>query len=147
VSPPAGVRICDVLVLVPRWLVGDVVGFVIEVAGMARAIYVSGDTVEHPALDEIGRRFAIGPALLHLGQARFPPTAGTAYSLNGQQAAGLAGRLGARSVLPVHWDDWDHFTEGEVALRQALAAAPCPVHWMQRGRPLDLWSTGLADRR
>lgn len=128
-------------------LVGDVIGFVLEVDGVPRAIYVSGDTIEHAALDQVGQRFAIGPALLHLGQARFAPTGDITYSMSSQQAAAVARSVGARGVLPVHYDDWTHFTEGEQAARQGLAAAPCPVHWMERGRPLDLWEAGLDNRR
>jgi L-ascorbate metabolism protein UlaG (beta-lactamase superfamily) len=124
-------------------LVGDVIGFVVEVQGLPRAIYVSGDTVVHDDLGEIGRRFAIGPALLHLGQARFEPTGDITYSMSGADAAGLARTLRATGVLPVHYDDWAHFSESSKVVRQALAATPCAVHWMEPGRPLDLWRAGL----
>jgi L-ascorbate metabolism protein UlaG (beta-lactamase superfamily) len=119
-------------------LVGDVIGFVLEVQGLPHAIYVSGDTIVHDDLDEIGRRFTIGPALLHLGQARFEPTGDTAYSMSGAEAAALAGRLRASSLLPVHYEGWAHFSEDDQAVERTLGQAPCPVRWMPAGQPLAL---------
>jgi L-ascorbate metabolism protein UlaG (beta-lactamase superfamily) len=123
-------------------LVGDVIGFVVEVVGLPRALYVSGDTVVLPELDEIGRRFSLGPALLHLGRARFSATGETAYSMSAAEAAALSGRLQAAALLPVHVDDWEHFSEPAEEVSAALAGAPCPVHELVPGQPLDLWRSG-----
>lgn len=126
-------------------LVGEVIGFVIEVEGLPRTIYVSGDTVDFPDLDEIGRRFDLGPAMLHIGRARFAPTGETAYTMSGHEAAALARRLGARGVLPMHWDDWAHFSESAQDAASALTAAGCSVHRMVSGEPYDLWAGGLME--
>ncbi|MCZ0980673.1 MBL fold metallo-hydrolase [Streptomyces diastatochromogenes] len=52
---------------------GPVTGFVVAYGG--GVLYVSGDTVRHDALAEIGARFRVDTAFLHLGDAHFPPPA------------------------------------------------------------------------
>lgn len=110
-------------------LAGEVVGFVVEVVDdddVARrepVLYFSGDTVPHPELDEIGRRFAVDTAFLHLGAARFTAAGDTPFSLDADDAVLLARSLRARDVVPIHVDDWDHFTLTTDAVRTAFDAA------------------------
>ncbi|SOD98438.1 MBL fold metallo-hydrolase [Blastococcus haudaquaticus] len=93
---------------------GEVVGFVVEVVddGARRepVLYFSGDTVPHPELEEIGRRFGVDVAFLHLGAARFAAAGDTPFSLDADEAVALARSLRARAVVPIHVDDWEHFT-------------------------------------
>ncbi|MFD4941469.1 MBL fold metallo-hydrolase [Streptomyces sp. NPDC058409] len=122
--------------------VGDVTGFVIEAPGEDEAVYISGDTVHIPELDEIGRRFTIGTALLHLGAARIEAFGGgELITMDGEQAASLTRSLGARRVVPVHYDSWDHFTEGheQIAARFTEAGLADRLHWLTPGiaEPLD----------
>lgn len=119
-------------------LVGDVTGFVIQVDGLRRALYVSGDTVLYEDLAQIGQRFRVGPALLHLGRARFAPTGETQYSMSGEQGVALAGRLGATALLPVHHDGWAHFSEGPAELAAELSTSPVRVLWPRRSEAVDL---------
>ncbi|HWH29233.1 MAG TPA: MBL fold metallo-hydrolase [Mycobacteriales bacterium] len=119
-------------------VVGDVTGFVVEIEGLARAVYISGDTVLHDDLTAVGRRFAIGPALLHLGRARFDLTGPTCYSLSGADGVALAADLGATALLPVHHEGWVHFSEPAVGLERALRGSPVPVLWPTPGVPVDL---------
>lgn len=119
-------------------LVGDVTGFVVQIDGLPRATYVSGDTVLYDDLTAIGQRFHIGPALLHLGRARFAMTGETQYSMSAEQGVTLAGRLGATALLPIHHEGWAHFSEPTAELDATLSTAPVPVLWPTRGIPLDL---------
>lgn len=119
-------------------LVGDVTGFVIQVDGLPRALYISGDTVLYEDLAQVGQRFHIGPALLHLGRARFAPTGVTQYSMSGEQGVDLAGRLEATALLPIHHDGWAHFSEGPAELATELSTSPVPVLWPRRSEPVDL---------
>ncbi|MFI7578731.1 MBL fold metallo-hydrolase [Micromonospora sp. NPDC049497] len=128
-------------------VVGDVIGFVIEAEGLDRALYISGDTVLHDGLTEIGQRFTVGPALLHLGRARFPATGSTTYSLGAHEAATLAGLINATTVLPVHYDDWAHFTQTRDEAAAALRAAGTTTRWMVPGEPVDLLAAGLLHPR
>ncbi|MFE4519685.1 MBL fold metallo-hydrolase [Kitasatospora sp. NPDC056783] len=116
--------------------VGDVTGFVVEVPGEQEALYVSGDTVHIPELDEVGRRFRIGTAVLHLGAARIEAFGGGGLiTMDAAQAAALTASLGARRVVPVHYASWEHFTEGraETAERFAVAGLADRLHWLTPG--------------
>ena len=116
----------------------EVVGFVIEVPGEDEAVYVSGDTVDFGELDEIGRRFTIGTALLHLGAAvvdEFDP--GRLLTLDGRQGAALASTLGAHTVVPLNYASWSHFTEGRAEIGAAFTDAGLAhrLRWLTPGVP------------
>jgi L-ascorbate metabolism protein UlaG (beta-lactamase superfamily) len=117
------------------------------VDGLDGALYISGDTLLYDGLDEIGRRFTIGPALLHLGQARFPTTGSTTYSMSAREPATLAGRINATTVLPVHYDDWAHFTQTREEATAEFRAADTTARWMMPGEPVDLYAAGMCDPR
>ncbi|MFD9736424.1 MBL fold metallo-hydrolase [Umezawaea sp. NPDC059074] len=116
----------------------EVIGFVIEVPGESEAVYVSGDTVDFGELDEIGRRFTIGTALLHLGAAvvdAFDP--GRLLTLDGRQGAALASTLGAHTIVPLHYASWSHFTEGRPEIVAAFSDAGLAhrLRWLTPGVP------------
>ena len=102
-------------------IAGDVIGFVLETS--EGTLYISGDTVYYDALDEIGRRFSVDVAFLHLGDARLPILGDVSLTMNGDQGARLTRSLGARTVVPVHFDAWAHFTEGRDRIVEAFERA------------------------
>ncbi|MFJ2577969.1 MBL fold metallo-hydrolase [Kitasatospora aureofaciens] len=113
-------------------------GFVVEVPGEEEAVYVSGDTVHipEPELDEIGRRFRIGTALLHLGAARIEAFGGgELITMDVIRAATLTRSLGARRVIPLHYTSWEHFTEGREEMSDHFAEAGLAerLHWLTPG--------------
>lgn len=100
------------------------------------AAYVSGDTVYYDGLREIGCRFAVDTASLFLGDAHFPQTGGTAFTMNSRQGAQLADALSARCVVPVHYDSFDHLAEPPDAIGRAFAQAGLSdrLSWLRPGR-------------
>lgn len=75
-------------------------GYVVEFGKFA--IYHSGDTVLHPNLVESLRPFRIDVALLPINGRG--PERGVAGNLNTQEAAELGRDIGARIVIPCHYD-------------------------------------------
>jgi|ERR1039458_2347658 L-ascorbate metabolism protein UlaG (beta-lactamase superfamily) len=75
-------------------------GYVIEFGKFA--IYHSGDTILHPNLVESLRPFRIDVALLPINGRG--PERGVAGNLNAQEAADLGRDIGARIVIPCHYD-------------------------------------------
>jgi L-ascorbate metabolism protein UlaG (beta-lactamase superfamily) len=75
-------------------------GYVLRVGGFT--IYHSGDTLLHDQLAESLRPFRIDLALLPINGDR--PERRVAGNLDGRQAAGLARDIGARLVIPCHFD-------------------------------------------
>ncbi|MEV6373425.1 MBL fold metallo-hydrolase [Micromonospora musae] len=104
---------------------GQVVGFVLTGQGLP-TVYVSGDNASLDAVREIAERSGpVDTAILFAGAPRFPGILfdGALIVLDSAQAAEAAAILGARQVVPVHYDSWAHFTEGREELVAAFAAA------------------------
>ncbi|MFF2045410.1 MBL fold metallo-hydrolase [Kitasatospora sp. NPDC058170] len=105
-------------------IAGQVVGFVLTGDGLP-TVYVSGDNASLDLVRQIAERFGpVDTAVLFAGAPRFPVLFGGALIvLDSAQAAEAAGILGARRVVPVHYNSWAHFTEGRDELVAAFTAA------------------------
>jgi L-ascorbate metabolism protein UlaG (beta-lactamase superfamily) len=105
-------------------LTGPVIGFVLRAEGLPE-VYVSGDNASVRVVQEIVERE--GPmeiAVLHAGGAalegRFD---GALLTLGAPDAAEAARVLGARAVVPVHQEGWEHFSVPPEAVRRAFDEA------------------------
>ncbi|MGC0421170.1 MBL fold metallo-hydrolase [Embleya sp. AB8] len=104
-------------------ITGEVVGFVLTAADLP-TIYVSGDNASLAVVEEIAARFGpVDTAVLFAGSARTILFDGALLTLDSAQTAEAATILGARRVVPVHFDSWGHFTEGRDALIATFTAA------------------------
>jgi L-ascorbate metabolism protein UlaG (beta-lactamase superfamily) len=75
--------------------------------GSELRIYVTGDTLMHEGLYEIGRRFpAIDVCVLHLGGTRI---GGVLLTMDDKQGVRAIGAVHPRFVVPVHYDDYGVF--------------------------------------
>ncbi|MFI6317526.1 MBL fold metallo-hydrolase [Nonomuraea sp. NPDC050556] len=103
---------------------GQVVGFVLTGQDLP-TVYVSGDNASLDAVRQIAERFGpVDTAIMFAGAPRFDVLFdGEVIVLDSAQAAEAAAILGARRVVPVHYEGWAHFTEGRDALLAAFAAA------------------------
>ncbi|MFF7388499.1 MBL fold metallo-hydrolase [Streptomyces scabiei] len=103
---------------------GQVVGFVLTGEDLP-TVYVSGDNAQLTLVKEIAERFApVDVAVLFAGAPRFPGLYdGQPVVLDSAQTAEAARILGARRVVPVHYDSWAHFTEGHDDLEAAFTSA------------------------
>ncbi|MFD7260439.1 MBL fold metallo-hydrolase [Streptomyces sp. NPDC059874] len=115
---------------------GQVVGFVLTGQDLP-TVYVSGDNASLGLVKEIADRFGpVDTAILFAGAPRFTDLFdGALIVLDSAQAADAATILGARRVVPVHYDSWGHFTEG----RDELVAAFTDAGLLDR---LDLGDRG-----
>jgi L-ascorbate metabolism protein UlaG (beta-lactamase superfamily) len=115
--------------------VGPVTGFVLEGAGLPR-VYVSGDNASLDVVRQVADRFApIDVAVLFAGAARTALLDGAPLTLTSEWAAEAAGILRAADVVPVHFEDWAHFSEGRESLPPAFRAAGLDdrLHLLERG--------------
>jgi L-ascorbate metabolism protein UlaG (beta-lactamase superfamily) len=102
---------------------GTVTGFVIT-SGNGTKVYVSGDTILFPGTEEVAKRYApVDLAVLHLGRARIEALGPVNVSLTAEDAVHFAKALGARKVLPVHFEGWAHFTEGRDQAMHTLSVS------------------------
>lgn len=105
-------------------ITGDVVGFVLTGQGLP-TVYVSGDNASLDAVRQVADRFGpVDTAVLFAGAPRLKPVFdGALLVLDSALAAEATRILGARTVVPVHIDSWEHFTEGRDDLVAAFTAA------------------------
>jgi L-ascorbate metabolism protein UlaG (beta-lactamase superfamily) len=101
-------------------LTGTVTGFVLAGEDLP-TIYVSGDnaslSIAHDVVEHLG---PIDIALLFAGAAR--TSLMDAYlTLTNDQAARAARILNATTVIPLHFEGWNHFTEGPETIADAFA--------------------------
>ncbi|MFF3337001.1 MBL fold metallo-hydrolase [Streptomyces sp. NPDC002888] len=117
-------------------IAGQVVGFVLTGDGLP-TVYVSGDNASLDAVRETAERFGpVDTAVLFAGAPRLSVLFdGAPVVLDSAQAAEAARILGARRVVPVHYDSWAHFTEGRDELQAAFTAAGLGdrLDWGHRG--------------
>ena len=86
---------------------------------------MSGDNASVEVVRTIAERLGpIDVAVLFAGGVRIPQRFDGAYLTLSAERAAEAGRiLGARAVVPVHFEGWAHFTQGSAELREAFEAA------------------------
>jgi L-ascorbate metabolism protein UlaG (beta-lactamase superfamily) len=124
-----------------RPVAGDVIGFALRSGDDPRTVWVSGDTVLFRGIRQVARRLVVDVALLHLGGVRFPITGPVRYSMTADQAVEALRLVRPRIAVPVHYEGWQHFRQGRVAVEAALAKAPDVrdrVRWLEMGTATEL---------
>ncbi|GAA2027544.1 MBL fold metallo-hydrolase [Catenulispora yoronensis] len=104
-------------------VVGEVTGFLLTGTDLP-TVYVSGDNASLDRVREIAERYApIDVALLFAGGARTPLMGDAYLTLTSAAATEAATILQAGAVVPLHFEQWAHFSEGGEQLVAAFAAA------------------------
>ena len=120
---------------------GAVNGFVLFFKDAPQnAIYVSGDTVWYPGVAEVARRFKIQVAILHMGAARVPEVGPFHLTMTADEAVEAAGAFANAVIVPVHFEDWGHFSEGRQDIARAFTKAQLEhrLRWPDRGRAIPI---------
>ena len=128
-----------------RFIIGDVVGFALRWEGQQHGVlWISGDTVLYDGVRGVADRLEVDLAITHLGAVRFPVTGPIRYTLTAHEAVELCRQVRPRTVIPVHYEGWSHFSEGRDAAQRAFARAPAGfverVHWLTPGVATDVTS-------
>ncbi len=115
-------------------IVGEVIGFMLEYADFEHgALYISGDTVLFNGVREVAKRYHVGTAFLHVGAARFGLTGPIKFTFDADQAQQAAQLLKAKTLIPIHFDGWQHFSQGQTEIEQAFAASSIQPTWLTPG--------------
>jgi L-ascorbate metabolism protein UlaG (beta-lactamase superfamily) len=120
---------------------GPCIGFVLESSAKdAPIVYVSGDTVWFDGVEEVGRRFDVDVAVLNLGAARVDVAGPHDLTFSAADAVTLARAWPRASIIPLHFEGWTHFTEGEREIRSAFDAAGLGdrIRWLAAGTPTSI---------
>ena len=99
------------------------------------AFWMSGDTVYYRGVAEVGERFDIGTALIHIGGVRFAISGPARYTMNAAEAARVASEFDLKTLLPLHYEGWKHVREGRADAERAFADAGVAdrVRWLTAG--------------
>lgn len=121
-----------------RGAVNGFVAFLDDAPG--HALYISGDTVWYEGIAEIARRFGIRVAILHLGAARVPEVGSFHLTMTAAEAVEAAHAFADAAIVPVHFEDWAHFSEGPQEIADAFRSAGMQhrLRWPQRGRAIQI---------
>ncbi|MFL5831774.1 MAG: MBL fold metallo-hydrolase [Solirubrobacteraceae bacterium] len=99
---------------------GPVLGFVLSAPGAER-VYVSGDNASRKVVRAIVEKTGeLGIAVLNAGAVQLSKFDGAYLTLSADHAADVAQILGARVVIPLHFEGWAHFTQGADELEAAF---------------------------
>jgi L-ascorbate metabolism protein UlaG (beta-lactamase superfamily) len=119
-------------------IVGETTGFVLEWQGQKHgALYISGDTVWFDGLREIGERFRIGTAIVHIGGVQFPVMGPIRFTLNAREAVKIAQALNPQTVIPIHYEGWKHFKESGDDAKKVFDESEFKekIRWLPLGAP------------
>jgi L-ascorbate metabolism protein UlaG (beta-lactamase superfamily) len=100
---------------------GPVLGFVLSAPG-TEEVYVSGDNASRDVVRTIVQRTGeLAVAILNAGAVQLSKFDGAYLTLSADHAADVARILGARVVIPLHFEGWAHFTQGADELKAAFS--------------------------
>ncbi|MGL4611788.1 MAG: MBL fold metallo-hydrolase [Trueperaceae bacterium] len=110
------------------------IGLVIEVGGYT--IYHSGDTLLYDGMANILKQWKIDVALLPINGR--DPARGVAGNLSGTEAAQLAKDIGAKLVVPCHYDMFEFNTVSPDGFVRHAKSIGQKYHVLQNGERLSL---------
>lgn len=107
-------------------------GFVVELGGLR--IYHSGDTLHYPGMESFLEKCSVDLALLPINGNR--PERGVAGNLFGDEAARLAKAVGARLVVPCHYEMFEFNTESPELFENTCREIQQPYRIMRCGESI-----------
>jgi L-ascorbate metabolism protein UlaG (beta-lactamase superfamily) len=115
-------------------LTPEYLGYVVEAGGFT--IYHSGDTLLYDGMVERLRPFEVDVAFLPIN-GRVPERR-VAGNLNAREAAWLGREIGARTVIPCHYDMFEFNTADPADFVREASGIGCPHRAMQLGERYKL---------
>jgi L-ascorbate metabolism protein UlaG (beta-lactamase superfamily) len=120
---------------------GPVVGFLLAPPHAPDcAVYVTGDTVWFEGIEQVARRFAPRAVVAFFGAARVAAAGPSHLTLTGEEGVRVAEAFQRAAIVPLHFEGWEHFSEGRAQIAAAFDAAGLGhrLHWPVAGFGIDL---------
>ena len=117
---------------------GPVVGFALAFRDdPSSVLYLSGDTVWYEGVREVGERFPVRTAVLFMGAARVRAVGESHLTFTGAEGVEAARAFPQATIVPVHFEGWEHFSESRPEIDRAFQDAGLAdrLHWLPAGRP------------
>jgi L-ascorbate metabolism protein UlaG (beta-lactamase superfamily) len=126
---------------------GPVIGFALAWQDdPGTALYVSGDTVWYEGAAAVRARCSVRVALLFLGAAKVRVAGDRPLTFTAAEAVEAARAFGEATIVPLHFEGWEHFTESRRDIEAAFAAAglAARLQWPLAGERVELRLAGAA---
>jgi L-ascorbate metabolism protein UlaG (beta-lactamase superfamily) len=123
-----------------------VTGFLLGVDRPGDALYVTGDTVWYEGVAEVARRYDPRVVVIFAGSAK--PRGPFHLTMDNNDALETAKAFPNATILPVHTDDWLHFTESAEDLATAFSTLG-QAHRLtipRKGKPVELFVDAQSSR-
>ena len=102
---------------------GPVIGFALTREDASGTVYVSGDTVWYDGVRDVSERFDVRVALLFCGRARVRVAGENDLTMSADDAVQAAQAMALATIVPLHYEGWEHFTQSRADLERAFANA------------------------
>jgi L-ascorbate metabolism protein UlaG (beta-lactamase superfamily) len=119
---------------------GPVIGFALTREDAPGTVYVSGDTVWYDGVREVSERFDVRVALLFCGRARVRVAGENDLTMSADDAVRAAQAMARATIVPLHYEGWEHFTQSRADLERAFAKAGLSerLAWPAAGVPTSI---------
>ena len=102
-------------------LAGDVTGFMIAINGDGESgIYLTGDSVFYQGVAEVAGKFKPKYVIVFAGAAK--PRTPFSLTMDSNDVVDTAAAFPDAIIIPVHYEGWSHYSEGEDLLTGSFAA-------------------------
>ena len=103
---------------------GPVTGFLLNFKGETNdVIYITGDTVWYEGVKEVGNRFDVSIVVAFLGAAVVKEVGPAHLTMTVEEATRLARHFDKATIVPLHFDGWEHFTESRAEILREFQKA------------------------
>jgi len=121
---------------------GPVVGFLVTAGegGRAAAVYISGDTVWFEGVKKVADAADVRVAFLFMGAARVREVGPAHLTFTAAEGVLVAGAMPNAAIVPLHYEGWEHFSEGRGEIEGAFSEAALThrLHWLPPGQSVTL---------
>lgn len=120
---------------------GPVIGFLLAWEDdPAGGIYISGDTVWYEGVEQVRARGSVQAVVAFTGAAKVKVAGDHPLTLTAGEAVDIARAFAPATVVPVHFEGWEHFSETRSDVEAAFSAAglTARLQWLAPGRPVQL---------
>ncbi|WP_162238744.1 MBL fold metallo-hydrolase [Pedobacter sp. Leaf194] len=100
-------------------LTGEVIGFLVSVKGNSQPLfYLTGDTVFYDGIETVAKKSA--PLIVFIFAGAAQPRGPFNVTMNSNDAIDTSIAFEKSIVIPLHYEGWSHYTEGETVLKEAF---------------------------
>jgi L-ascorbate metabolism protein UlaG (beta-lactamase superfamily) len=120
---------------------GPVIGFVLEPARVAEGVvYITGDTVWYEGVAAVAKRFTIDTVVAFMGAARVAAVGPAHLTLTAEEGVEVARAFPRATIIPLHFEGWEHFSEGRTQIQSAFdrAGLSTRLRWPVPGVRIEL---------